>query len=141
MLVAILFLFSIQSVDSSNCSDVVFTAIDWPAPPLSVSLELLSKPLTCYGDLHSATPNDVGPVLFVPGTGAEKAAVQFDLGWTVELNKLNWPYRLIDPPDYGLGDIQISDEYIVYGIRTMYQRANHHRLNIIGHFQGGMTPR
>jgi hypothetical protein len=59
----------------------------------------------------------------------------------IELSKLNWPYCLIDPPDYGFGDIQRAGEYMVYAIRTMYERGNRRRVNIIGHSQGGMSPR
>ncbi|CAF1053859.1 unnamed protein product [Rotaria sordida] len=49
--------------------------------------------------------------------------------------------QLRNPPDHGgLGNIQISSEYIVYVIREMYERANRRRVNIIGHSQGDMTP-
>jgi hypothetical protein len=65
---------------SSNCSDSIFTPVDWPGSPLSVSSEQLSKSLTCFGDLTGATLNDAGPILLVPGTGVEKAAVQYSIG-------------------------------------------------------------
>lgn len=141
ILFVILCLLLKQPIDSTDCIDSIFTPIDWPGPPLSIDTELLSKALTCFGNLMSTTPNNAGPILFVPGSGAKTAASQYNLAWTLELNKLNWPYCLLDPPDHGLGDIQNSAEYVVYAIRQMYKRTNNHRINIIGHSQGGMTPR
>ncbi len=37
-------------------------------------------------------------------------------------------------------DIQVSAEYLVYSIRTMYNISGY-RINIIGHSQGGILPR
>jgi hypothetical protein len=142
MLRVVLLLYSIALVGcASNCSDLIFTPVDWPGPELSVSSEILAKAFRCFGNLNATTPNDAGPILLVPGTGVENAASQYSFGWMLELNKLNWPYCLIDPPDYGFGDMHRSGEYIVYAIRTMYELGNRHRVNILGHSQGGMTPR
>ncbi|CAF3544661.1 unnamed protein product [Rotaria sp. Silwood1] len=68
---------------ASNCSNLFFTPVDWPGPRLSVSSEPLSKSLTCVGDLTAATPSDAGPILLVPDTGVEKAAVQYSIGWMI----------------------------------------------------------
>ena len=142
MLIVVLLMYTARLLDaSSNCSDSLFPPVDWPGSSLSVSSEQLSKSLTCIGDLTATTPNEAGPILLVPGTGVETAAVQYSVGWMIELSKLNWPYCLLDPPDYGFGDIQRSGEYVVYAIRTMYERGNRRRINIIGHSQGGMSPR
>ncbi|CAF3134237.1 unnamed protein product [Rotaria sp. Silwood2] len=141
MLLVILSIFIIKTANSLNCSDSTSTLVDWPGTLLSVPADSLTKLPKCAGDLTRVISNHAGPILFVPGTGAKSAIAQFSRGRTLELNKLDWPHCFVDPPDYGFGDIQISGEYIAFSIRTMYECANRHRVNTIGHSQDGMTPR
>lgn len=123
------------------CSDSIYTPIDYTGPPFSVPVEHLSKALTCSVPMNSSFSNDIGFVLFIPGTGVEKALNQYGHAWTLELDQYHRRYCLIDPPDFGLGDIQVSGEYIVYAIRTVYEQSNHQRVNIIAHSQGSASAR
>ena len=126
---------------SSDCIDDRFTAINSPGPPLSLSKEIFSRSFHCFDNRKNLLNDDIGPILLIPGTGVEKASDQYDYAWTKQLTKFNLSYCLVDPPDYGLGDIQISSEFIVYSVRRMYQYFNENRINIIAHSQGSATAR
>jgi hypothetical protein len=78
-------------------------------------------------------------VLLVPGTGSNPHS-NFSWNWEPALSKLGIPWCAVTLPGNALGDIQVSAEYVVNGIRTMYQRAGR-KIAIIGHSQGGMIPR
>jgi hypothetical protein len=109
---------------------------DMPGPPLSVPAAKLKASLACSRGLDHATRT---PVLLVHGTGS---SAKYNWGWTYEpaLDKLGIPWCAVDMPDHGNSDIQVSGEYIVYSIRTMYRRAGR-RIAVAGHSQGGMVPR
>jgi pimeloyl-ACP methyl ester carboxylesterase len=107
-----------------------------PGPALSVPKAKLEASLACSRGFDHATRT---PVLLVHGTGS---SARYNWGWTYEpaLNKLGIPWCTVDMPDHGNSDIQVSGEYIVYSIRTMYRRAGR-RIAVAGHSQGGMVPR
>ena len=109
------------------CSDSIYTPIDYPGPPLSVPIEHLSEALTCFVPLKSSFSNDIGFVLFIPGTGVEKTLNQYGHAWTLELDHYHRRYCLIDPPDFGLGDIQVSGEYIF----TLFERSTSSRITSV----------
>jgi Lipase (class 2) len=119
----------------ASAGAVTYAPVDTPGPPLSVPQERLDSALACSGNL-SAGP---APVLLVPGTGSNPQH-NFSWNWEPALTHLGISWCAVTLPGNALGDVQIAGEYVVNGIRTMYQRAGR-RISIIGHSQGGMLPR
>jgi hypothetical protein len=78
-------------------------------------------------------------VLLVPGTGAT-ADDNFSWNYEPAFNARGIPWCAVTFPSSGNNDIQVNGEYVVYAIRTMFQRAGR-RIAIAGHSQGGMVPR
>jgi pimeloyl-ACP methyl ester carboxylesterase len=114
---------------------VTYAPLDQPGPALSVPQEKLDASLACSGDLASGP----APVLLVPGTGSNPEH-NFSWNWEPALTNLGIPWCAVTLPGNALGDVQVAGEYVVNGIRTMYQQAGR-RISIIGHSQGGMLPR
>jgi hypothetical protein len=114
---------------------ITYPPVDQPGPPLSVPRDRLDASLKCSGDLATGP----APVLLVPGTGSNPEH-NFSWNWEPALTDLGISWCAVTLPDNALGDIQVAGEYVVNGIRTMYQRAGR-RISIIGHSQGGMIPR
>jgi len=113
-----------------------FAPPDTPGPDLSVPQAKLAAALSCSAGVDRAAR---APVLLVQGTGA---TAHDNWSWTYEpaLDKLSIPWCQIDLPDHATGDVQVNGEYVVFAIRTMFQRAGR-KIAIIGHSQGGMVPR
>ncbi len=107
-----------------------------PGPALSVSQRDVDSILTCSAGVDGATR---APVLLVQGTGA---TAKDNWSWTYEpgLDQLGIPWCALDVPEHATQDIQRSGELLVGAIRTMHRRAGR-RIAIIGHSQGGMSPR
>jgi hypothetical protein len=114
---------------------VTYAPVDQPGPALTVPQDQLDAALQCSGNLA----NGPAPVLLVPGTGSNPQH-NFSWNWEPALTNLGISWCAVTLPGNALGDIQVSGEYVVNGIRTMYQRAGR-RISIIGHSQGGMIPR
>jgi hypothetical protein len=114
---------------------VTYAPVDQPGPALTVPEGQLDAALQCSGNLASGP----APVLLVPGTGSNPQH-NFSWNWEPALTNLGISWCAVTLPGNALGDIQVSGEYVVNGIRTMYQRAGR-RISIIGHSQGGMIPR
>jgi len=108
-------------------------ATDNQGPPLSVPEATLDSALHCTGDLTAAQP-----VLLVPGT----TLTDEEFGWNYgpALSAQHRPFCTVTPPGNGMGDIQVSAEYVVHAIRTMSDRAGG-KIDVVGHSQGGMVPR
>lgn len=79
------------------------------------------------------------PVLLNPATGVTPDE-NYSWNWEPALTKLGIPWCTYTAPYHTLGDIQISGEYLVYAIRTMYALAGR-RIAVMGHSQGGMSMR
>jgi hypothetical protein len=114
---------------------VTYAPPDQPGPPLSVPQDTLDAALACSGNLATGP----APVLLVPGTGSNPQH-NFSWNWEPALTKLGISWCAVTLPGNALGDVQVAGEYVVNGIRTMYQRAGR-RISILGHSQGGMLPR
>jgi triacylglycerol esterase/lipase EstA (alpha/beta hydrolase family) len=119
-----------------SASAITYAPVDQPGPALSVPQGELDASLQCTGGLAGA---GLAPVLLVPGTGSNPPH-NFGWNWEPALNQLGIPWCAVTLPHNSLGDIQVAGEYVVNGIRTMYQRAGR-KISIIGHSQGGMLPR
>ena len=79
------------------------------------------------------------PVLLFQGTGA---TAEDNWSWTYEpaLDKRGIPWCAVDIPDHATSDVQRAGEFAVAAIREVHRRAGR-KVSIIGHSQGGMSPR
>jgi pimeloyl-ACP methyl ester carboxylesterase len=114
---------------------LTYAPVDQPGPALSVPQDRLDDSLQCSGNPATGP----APVLFVPGTGSNPRH-NFSWNWEPALTDLGIAWCAVTLPDNALGDVQVAGEYVVNGIRALYQRAGR-RISIIGHSQGGMLPR
>jgi LPXTG-motif cell wall-anchored protein len=104
---------------------------DAPGPALSVPLAQLQRSLRCTGDLGSTGAQ---PVLFVPPTlvNPDEAYFAFERALTA----MQIPYCTVTIPYFTTEDIQVSAEYTVYAVRTIFHRTGQ-RVQVIGWSQGG----
>lgn len=79
------------------------------------------------------------PVLLVHGTFTHG---QENYGWNYlpELAARGFDACYVDLPNRSLDDIQLASEYVVFAIRKMH-RLSGHRVDVLGHSQGGLEPR
>jgi putative serine esterase DUF676 len=113
-----------------------FAPLDRPGPPLSVPQSDLDASLNCTAGLASATRP---PVLLSPGTTVTPEE-EFSWSWEPALTKLGIPWCAVTVPGHTMADIQVAGEYIAGAIRYMH-RVSGQKVSIIGHSQGGMSPR
>jgi len=113
-----------------------YAPVDRPGPELSVPEAVLERSLTCTGDLTGAGR---APVLLVPATWMSPRE---HYGWNYmrAFEALGWPYCAVTTPKHSMEDMQISAEYVVYAIRSLYHRAGR-PIAILGGSQGGILPR
>lgn len=104
-------------------------------PPLSVPAADLAQSLRCSADLDHAQRE---PVLLVPGTAETPA--EFSWNYVPAFQQQHVPFCTVELPDHAMGDIQVNGEYVVHAIRAMSARSGH-KVQIVGHSQGGMVPR
>src|SRR5207237_1156355 len=78
-------------------------------------------------------------VLLVHGTATTATETWPEgLGKTLPLAGFDW--CMVQLPDRALGDIQISNQYVVAAVRTLARRTRR-RVDLIGHSQGGLQTR
>lgn len=109
-------------------------AID-PDPKLVTDQATLDQSLNCTPFEHPDKP----PVLLVHGTfvtGTE----QYTLFYTPQLVAMGYDVCIVTYPNRGLGDMQISAEYVVNALRSMHAQSGR-KVAMIGHSQGGLMPR
>jgi pimeloyl-ACP methyl ester carboxylesterase len=107
-----------------------------PPRPLETTKALLDASLRCPGDLSGITRS---PVLLVHGTAVNSRST-FSWNYVPALTAMGIPFCTVDLPLDGMGDIQIAAEYVVHAVREMAGRSGH-KVQVIGHSQGGMVPR
>lgn len=105
-------------------------------PPLTTAPSARAKSLVCSAGVDEAKR---APVLLVHGTRVT-AKENWGLVYLPSLTRMEIPWCYVSLPQRATGDIQLSAEYVVHAIRTMYARA-HRQISIIGASQGGMLPR
>ncbi len=104
-------------------------------PPLETATAKLDAALQCTEFSHPDKP----PVLLVHGT------------FTVGFEQYEWTYKpllvergydvcIVNYPDRGLGDMQISAEYVVHALRRIHAESGR-KAAVIGHSQGVAVPR
>ena len=104
-------------------------------PRLEVPQAKLKDALHCYGDQR--TPGKV-PIMLVTGTGASgQEAYLIGKG---AFDAYGAPVCTVDFPAYTTGDIHVSAQYLVYGIREQYRKAGR-KIAVFGISQGGLLPR
>jgi hypothetical protein len=117
-------------------SALEYAPVDRPGPPLSVPKADLDAALTCTANLATATRP---PVLLSPGTTVTPDE-DFSWNWEPALTQLGIPWCAVEVPGHTMADIQVAGEYIAGAIRHMHSVSGQ-KVSIIGHSQGGMSPR
>ena len=104
-------------------------------PALTVPQSKLAAAFHCHGDIdHASTV----PIMLVTGTGA--TGEEAYLLSKPALDVYGHPVCDVDFPDFMTADIQVSVQYLVYGIREEVRRADR-RVAIAGISQGGLLAR
>ena len=104
-------------------------------PALTVPKSKLAAAFHCHGAIdHASTV----PIMLVTGTGASGEEAYFLA--KPSLDVYGNPVCYVDFPDFTTADIQVSVQYLVYGIREEVRRAGR-RIAIAGISQGGLLPR
>jgi hypothetical protein len=104
-------------------------------PALQTGQATLDQALYCTPFAHP----DKTPVLLVHGTftaGFE----QYDWTYLPLLADRGFDVCIVTYPDRGLGDQQVSAEYVVNALRRMHARAGR-KVSLVGHSQGASMPR
>ena len=116
-------------------SSDAFAPLDRKGPPLSVAPKKLAAAIECSENPAA----DQRWVLLIHGTGADS---QINWSWNhiPALDQLGIPWCTVDLPVGGSGDLQSNAEYVVNAIRVVHRRSGK-RIGIIGHSQGGISPR
>jgi hypothetical protein len=104
-------------------------------PPITVPAEKLRAAFLCHGEVENATRQ---PIMLVTGTGATgEQAYAIGKGF---FDYFGHPVCDMDFPHFMTADIQVSVQYLVYGIRREARLAGR-RIAIVGISQGGLLPR
>jgi triacylglycerol lipase len=104
-------------------------------PRLTVPQSELDAAFKCPIDPTNASAT---PVMFVTGTGATG-----DQGYLIgqgAFEAYGHPVCYVNFPDFTTADIQISVQYLVYGLRKEFELA-HRKVAAVGISQGGLLPR
>lgn len=116
------------------------TAILAPAahaaePKLTVSSAKLAAALHCTDGVDAAKRT---PVMLVTGTGASGTEA-YAIGKPA-LDAYGAPVCYVDFPNNTTADLQISVQYLVYGLKVMSRRAGR-KVAVLGISQGALLPR
>ena len=104
-------------------------------PALQTSAAERDAALNCTAFEHPEKP----PVLLVHGTTVT-GTEQYTTFYTPQLVERGFDVCIVTYPDRGLGDMQVSAEYVVHALREMHAETGR-RVAMIGHSQGGLMPR
>jgi len=118
---------------------LTLTAVAAPAhasgPRLTVAGADLRAALRCPIDPRNARRT---PLMFVTGTGATG-----DQGYLIgqaAFEAFGHPVCYVNFPDFTTADVQVSVQYLVYGLRREFAMAKR-RIAVFGISQGGLLPR
>ncbi len=104
-------------------------------PPYSVDRAELDAALDCDAFTHPASE----PVLLVHGTGT-MGHEEFDWNYAIALRATGHDVCIVTYPDRGLGDQQISAEYVSRAVQRI-AGATGRKVDMVGHSQGASMPR
>ena len=110
-------------------------AIAKPGPKLTVPEADLAAAFHCPHPVENATTT---PLMLVTGTGASGAQA-YAIG-EAAFNAYGHPVCYVDFPDNTTADIQISVQYLVYGLRQEAALSGR-KVAVFGISQGGLLPR
>jgi hypothetical protein len=108
---------------------------DASGPKLTVPKADLEEAFHCPIDPTNAKR---APIMFVTGTGA--TGEQGYLIGQDAFETYGHPVCYMNFPDFTTTDIQVSAEYLVYGLRREYRMAGR-KVGVVGISQGGLLPR
>jgi triacylglycerol lipase len=115
---------------------VAFAAPAWASgPDLTVPKPKLRAAFKCVGQIEDAKRT---PLMFVTGTGATG-----DQGYASgkdALDRYGHPVCYMNYPHFTTADIQVSVQYLVYGLRREFRLAGR-KIAVFGISQGGLLPR
>lgn len=112
-----------------------YAPLDQPGPRLSVPQAKLRRALRCTGSLDA----EKRPVILIHGTNLTPKA-NFSWNYARAFRMDRRPYCTVALPHWGMDDIQVSAEYVVYALREVASRAER-QVDVLGFSQGGMIPR
>jgi triacylglycerol lipase len=105
-------------------------------PPLETPPATLAAALHCP-DAFPHTAHE--PVLLVHGTFSD-ADENYGSTYVPALTKASYDVCTVDLPNRAMNDIQISTEYVVFGVREIFARSGR-MVDLLGVSQGGLQPR
>lgn len=105
-------------------------------PPLSATPARLEAALHCPSAFRFPGRE---PVLLVHGLSLD-AESAWSWNYLRALPAAGFDACAVDLPDRGLGDIQVSAEYVVYAVRRMHQLTGR-KIDIVGHSKGPLEAR
>ena len=104
-------------------------------PRLTVPRSELRAALKCHGALEDATTT---PLMLVTGTGT--TGDQLYALAKPSLDAYGHPVCYVNLPDSTTADLQVSVEYLVYGLRREFELAGR-KVAVVGISQGGLLAR
>lgn len=104
-------------------------------PKLETDRATLDAALICTPFAHPDKP----PVLLVHGTFTN-GPEQYNWTYLPLLAERGFDVCIVSYPDRGLGDLQISAEYVVHALRRVHAETRR-KVAMIGHSQGALMPR
>jgi hypothetical protein len=110
---------------------ITYAPVAQPGPRLDVAQSQLDQSLRCTGNLVSSGR---AAVLFIPPTLVNANEAYF--AYEDALSSIGTPYCTLTIPFYTTEDIQLSAEYVVFAVRTMYAQTGQ-RVQMLGWSQGG----
>lgn len=117
-------------------ADEASAANGWAGEPkLETPVEQLDAALHCTPFEHPDKP----PVLLVHGTFTN-GAEQYEWTYIPLLSERGYDVCAVTYPDRGLGDMQVSAEYVVHALRRIHAETGR-KVAMIGHSQGAGMPR
>ena len=105
-------------------------------PPFSVPAAALEAALDCPAAFEHPERE---PVLLVHGTFT-RGDEQYNWNYRDLLDGRGFDVCSITYPDRGLGDMQVSAEYVAYALQEIHARSGS-LVDMVGHSQGGLMPR
>lgn len=110
-------------------------AITSDAPFSQTDAQFSKFPPICpYGVSKSAGKN----ILFIPGT-AEPGDLAYSKGYVPAFQAQGYSPCYVNLPNNSLSDAQVTSEYVVKQIDSLYSQAGNKPFTIVGHSQGNLN--
>jgi triacylglycerol esterase/lipase EstA (alpha/beta hydrolase family) len=119
------------AAQTGAASAITYAPVDRPGPALDVPAPQLSQAMRCTANLTSAAR---APVLFVTPTLVDPDEAFF--GYERAFGASGTPYCTLTIPYFTTEDIQLSAEYVVYGVRRIHAETGE-QVTMLGWSQGG----